>query len=460
MSLLNWLICGFVGLGLAMCALLVSSTIFMLRTHGRGVGVYLIKLLFLTLISLPLVIAMAIWAAMWLAKFVRSRIFGKHRSTAIAPQAAGDGDEAVVHLVHGTFESGAAWTRPGSPMRNRIIERNPHLRLEAFEWSGLNTQRGREVAAAKLASRLETSSSDEHYILAHSHGGNIVRDLSIGWPHLAPKIRGVCLLSTPFIHRKKIERTGREFTYMHAAGFVLLVELAAFAILAPFGAFNVVVGIATAVLALLIEISVSKRVEAELSAELARSVEVVDVSRVEILHAIGDEADSALRFVSFLHEACFGLFSQINAAARSTADKRYAPYAAATLIVSVLALSSVFLSELRGLSIILNLSAAGLLLACLKEKIRPSTSDWNLLVIAALPVGVLSYLLCAAKSLAYGDWRLMFSPNIFVFSSETPEGTHTMVKYAPREDGTLIHSTHSHPDAISDVADWLRSVRA
>ncbi|GAB7217191.1 hypothetical protein OS42_38040 [Dickeya oryzae] len=45
--------------------------------------------------------------------------------------------------------------------------------------------------------------------------------------------------------------------------------------------------------------------------ESGEHCEAVDFRNVEIYHAIGDEADSGLRFVSSLHEGCFAILSQL-----------------------------------------------------------------------------------------------------------------------------------------------------
>lgn len=78
-------------------------------------------------------------------------------------------------------------------------------------------------------------------------------------------------------------------------------------------------------------------------------------------------------------------------------------------------------------------------------------------VTASIPVVIVAFYVNAMKSIAYGDWRLVFCPNVFIHSSETPPGDHQILKYAPSSDGTLVHSTHSHESAIRDVASWIWS---
>jgi alpha-beta hydrolase superfamily lysophospholipase len=85
------------------------------------------------------------------------------------------------------------------------------IALIPFVWSGGNTLRARERAAAALRQHIEAIvgryPGAAHYLLAHSHTGNIalyaLRDDAV-----ARRIRGVACLSTPFLHlrRRKLGR--------------------------------------------------------------------------------------------------------------------------------------------------------------------------------------------------------------------------------------------------------------
>jgi len=457
-----WSTVAVIALLIAFWAFVLSSTIYVLGTRPIGAVLFVLKTLFLGLITVPLAILLVV---LTLSSMALSGVSRWKAKAELAPRDAIDVEgDVVVHLIHGTFEHNAAWTLPGSAMCRRIVEKNPMVKISRFVWSGSNTHRGRSDAVRALSKRLEDSPSVDHYIVAHSHGGNIARDLWKEYPGLREKIKGLCFLSTPFIHRQKIERTGKDFTFTHIFGFIVLSQAPLLAVLAALGmgSYFLLALIPSSVIALAVEVCVGKRTEESLAAELDADHDGVEMGNVTILHAIGDEADSILRFVSFLHEVCFGLFSQLNATAekmRAEAERsefrRYAPYIIGALMTTLVAifLWAVDAKDIWTLAFLI--ASASLLLGCFKERKWPSSGDSNILIMAATPVGALSYWLCAIKSLAYGDWRLMFSPRIFVFSSETPQGSFPVIKYAPRTDGGLVHSTHSHPDAIEEVACWL-----
>lgn len=455
--LMNGLTIVVLAVGIATSMAFLTSSAIVIWGHWRGALSFFMKTLFLCLLTAPLAIFVLVWLVIWpfifFARKMPSRTVTDHCSSAINVAA----DDVVVHLVHGTFESDARWTRSDSPISQRIRARNPSVKLSRFHWSGANTARGRARAAADLAEQIRESGSSHHYIVAHSHGGNIVRELSQKFPGLAHKIEGVCLLSTPFIHRKEIVRTGRAFIYSHIFGLIVAAQIPLYLAFSPFNLYGVSIFIVSSLVMTLIEVYVARHVQPKMTDELATEKTAVAVRDVQILHAIGDEADTALRFTSLLHEACFRLFSDLESASRATLNKRHVPYAWGSLILCAAAIGAWAVSSPSWLPIAIVLASLGHVLAFLKERIKPSHSELDVLVMASLPVGALSYVLCATKAIAYGDWRLLFVPGIFVFSSETPEGDHSLLKYGPRTDGELIHSTHSHPDAIADVAEWIAS---
>ncbi|WP_222863420.1 hypothetical protein, partial [Enterobacter hormaechei] len=70
-----------------------------------------------------------------------------------------------------------------------------------------NTQTSRKNAAQQLGNHIKNSPAKYNYIIAHSHGAAIVREMSYMFGDVARKVEGVCLLSPPFIYRRKITRT-------------------------------------------------------------------------------------------------------------------------------------------------------------------------------------------------------------------------------------------------------------
>lgn len=184
--------------------------------------------------------------------------------------------------------------------------------------------------------------------------------------------------------------------------------------------------------------------------------ESVNFRDVQIFHAIGDEADSGLRFVSALHEACFGVLSQLKAAGKLAKGKAHWPYMASYAFfigaTGYVALASTSSKVWMAASMV---GLCSIAVAHFLQMRGPSEDTPQVLVAAALPIATFSFWLGAAKAMAYGDWRLIFCPEIFISSSETPEGDHQVLKFAPQGDGTMVHSTHSHPGAVQNVASWL-----
>lgn len=85
--------------------------------------------------------------------------------------------QTVITLVHGTWARRARWTRPDSRLCSALREGLPHVLFERFIWSGSNSITSRESAARALAEQLRALVSRfptaNHYVIAHSHGGNI-----------------------------------------------------------------------------------------------------------------------------------------------------------------------------------------------------------------------------------------------------------------------------------------------
>lgn len=109
----------------------------------------------------------------------------------------------AITLVHGTLAPNAPWTRDGSLLRTHLSRQlNWVVDFDVFQWSGwpfvLSRTPAAEQLRARLAGRLAALPEAKHFIIAHSHGGNIalytLRDRLI-----ADRITGVVTLSTPFL---------------------------------------------------------------------------------------------------------------------------------------------------------------------------------------------------------------------------------------------------------------------
>lgn len=108
-------------------------------------------------------------------------------------------------LVNGTFAPEAAWAASGSPLRNHLARAlGSETEFSSFSWSGQNTHAARLQAASDLAvqleSRIRVQPETQHFVIAHSHGGNVVLyALGLLPPECRRAIKGVISLATPFI---------------------------------------------------------------------------------------------------------------------------------------------------------------------------------------------------------------------------------------------------------------------
>jgi hypothetical protein len=109
-----------------------------------------------------------------------------------------------ITLVHGTFASNAAWTRPGSALREHLEKSLPgHVVYHRFRWSGLPSHLARDRAAQRLRARLlkcvHHDKTAHHCVIAHSHGGNILCYALRDAPELVERLDCTVTLSTPFL---------------------------------------------------------------------------------------------------------------------------------------------------------------------------------------------------------------------------------------------------------------------
>ncbi|RJF95694.1 esterase/lipase family protein [Noviherbaspirillum saxi] len=117
----------------------------------------------------------------------------------------------VFTLIHGTFRPKAAWTQPGSKLRDFLEARYPGCVITAPEWSGINTHIGRLKESENIGNCLldqhQRHPAAKHFVIAHSHGGTIVlhacEDESV-----RQSLSGVITLGTPFIHSRRRDLRG------------------------------------------------------------------------------------------------------------------------------------------------------------------------------------------------------------------------------------------------------------
>lgn len=123
------------------------------------------------------------------------------------------GDDTAPHfvltLVHGTWARGAAWMQSDSPFRVMIEEELCALGaasvtvISDFEWSGLNRHEDRREAALRLRCRLQQILTQHpnafHFLIGHSHAGNIILRAISRWRRLQETLCGAICIATPFL---------------------------------------------------------------------------------------------------------------------------------------------------------------------------------------------------------------------------------------------------------------------
>lgn len=454
---------GLSGVMLAMLVLFISSVAYYFFTHNKGVLQYIIKTISIGLVTIPVAIILIVALVHYVVwqKGISTAwrfIFPSTKTTIVNDIANAESEDVIVHLVHGTFETNASWTQPESEMCKSINSRNPNIGISRFKWDGKNSASSRKQAAYQLGMHIDNSPAKYNYIIAHSHGAAIVREMSYLRSDIAKKIQGICLLSPPFIFRRRIKRTSGTLINLIDISGALAIQLLLAAFLVPLNLYNVNYAAVIFFVSIFAEIIISKKYKKEFLQEVesGEHCEAVDFRNVEIYHAIGDEADSGLRFVSSLHEGCFAILSQLKKA--QVSHKKLTHWSAVLSYLFYISMSVLiwfFCPEEKSWIIVLLVSFVLTSISHIWQRLKPSKDVPHVLLIAAIPVAIFSFWLAVAKAIAYGDLRLIFCPEVFIASSETPAGDHKVIKFAPQNDGMLIHSTHSHPEAIINVSEWL-----
>ena len=123
--------------------------------------------------------------------------------SAAAPQSGKDfARPAHVTLIHGTFARETAWVKSGSALRSALeAEMRGAVDFDVFPWDGRNDHQSRQRAAAELAEQMNRAVRDKpdhrHWIIAHSHGGNIAIAAAKQEPG-GSALEGLVCLATPF----------------------------------------------------------------------------------------------------------------------------------------------------------------------------------------------------------------------------------------------------------------------
>lgn len=109
----------------------------------------------------------------------------------------------VITLVHGTWAKNAPWIEPQSEL-SRVLQKRLRdgVKVFPFRWTGGNSHTARRQASEDLkkalTQRLQDYSAARHYLICHSHGGNVALR-AMADSSLQEKIDGIVCLATPFL---------------------------------------------------------------------------------------------------------------------------------------------------------------------------------------------------------------------------------------------------------------------
>jgi hypothetical protein len=108
----------------------------------------------------------------------------------------------IITLIHGTWAREAPWTQEGSRLVHALQVADPETRIKRLAWSGGNSHAARLEAAERLVHHVrdcrKCHPAAKHYVIAHSHGGNVVR-YALSLEDVSADLDGAVCLSTPFI---------------------------------------------------------------------------------------------------------------------------------------------------------------------------------------------------------------------------------------------------------------------
>lgn len=415
---------------------------------------------------------------------LRQRIHAA-RAWSTAPSVLPRHPDVVFTLVHGTWGQRSRWTGASSPLSRALLRVGDDVALVPFVWSGGNWASSRRHAAERLRAHLAAVFAAypqaAHYVIAHSHGGNIALYALRHWEP-GRQLSGLVCLSTPFlcIRRRSLGPIGGSSL---AAGLVIGPWLAAGAVLPRLGV-DEEIAIAASLPVIGLGAWALVRWSKRASDQLLNSLALPERPPVPtlIIRAPGDEAGAALSSVHFLSWVV------------STCWVRPAQLAAET--ADVLRAWGARARALRGLAaIVIVICVAGAAVEIIWHplgSLPPSLRDdvpllWWVAVMAGLAPLVVWWLGTGAGlygyALGFTMAGLLLAPFILLLvvcvapfgpdlaasavpleisAEPTPPGTwvvHQLTPDASRAYG-LKHSSYDQSEAIDLVARWIRGTRS
>ena len=383
----------------------------------------------------------------------------------------------VVTLVHGTWARRAQWTLPSSPLCRSIVKAaHGPVRFEQFVWSGWNAVSARRRAVERLISHLTASQARwphaRHFVIGHSHGGNIAFQ-AMGAGAVEARMAGIVCLSTPFLcaSPRNLGPVGRIAIWWFPVVVALFCLVPAVELLPA--DLESAAGGAALILALGMGFFISPWVT-RFTATSADALRFPNVppSKVLIVRSFGDEASAALgaaHLISWIAELIWSTTSRFLGALlrtvetwRSALIKRWRLLVPACAVLVGFAIWSLVTAEPRWwfeASAILAIAILAVLLAILAR------GGYVAALLGALLIAVLatpSFLIIAALGIATGPELLIAALLCRVTAESTPPGGGWTVWQVPKnpwssdQGGFLMHSTtYDDHESLVIVSQWL-----
>jgi hypothetical protein len=380
----------------------------------------------------------------------------------------------VVTLVHGTWPRGflnlgreVEWYCSNSVFCAALSSVNKDATLiHRFAWSGANTIAARLDGAKKLRSELrlllDKHPDARHFLVAHSHGGNIALS-AIDESSIAARISGIVALSTPFVRislkewvREELD-FGRGMLQQLVPGFTGLFLVFA-ALYCFWHADDSLSSLSTHLPRPIVVLFLA----IELILFLAMVIGGVGWSMAAIMPFFAQRSWRKLRqkAVDYVAAVCVSRLDQVRLLiVRPVEDE-----ASATLMVGQF-VSWVFGSfEDRCVILLFPVFVTAVLVKVIttiaKFLHHQLSHDYGDLALTALvyiiAILVTLQIVRGLLTLPFGARLAQFAPLLDISAEAAPPGVWTILQLPPSKKSGLFHSsTHEAPEAASAVARWI-----
>jgi hypothetical protein len=363
-------------------------------------------------------------------------------------------------------------------LARELHERQIAVSYSAFPWSGDNSVRARAEAAKEfslyLGRQLKSASDIDHFVVAHSHGGNVVlRALLDGPPDQCKALSGFVTMSTPFIWFEPLRAAPitKALAFLSNAVIPLVLFLATvvasyFLISLPFQDYFVqapimsgavtIVGVLTGFAAGAYQIEKRSRIKELVNRATSAPQSEPEFPRLLVLRSPGDEASFGLRaaqiaramivFVWRLFDALF-LF-------RRGPIKNLAHLLALIVATSALGMCTTMTP---------NGDLAFRPNAAWPTDVSMWTTSLYVGAFAIYYAGILtgtgiSVAASIPMALAFGPELFQLSLSVTPVVEDSPPYITATVKNVPA--GGLRHATHANRDVVHAIAEWLSDMAA